>query len=458
MITCHSRTELAAVSSWSHRCRTGPRPRARDPDLQIPPRARAPSQVLTEEQRRRTVDAALEWQRHDAPISYGVFRSNCEHLAWQIDASGLGASGRWVSPQVPPAPSCEPHLGTSHPASHPSRNPAAPAQVPHNLWILFRLGLQLVGAGCLYALASTPSEDARALSALRVLYHVFMTLPIGAQVQACLVRTAVNLTQRQRAGELEPGVFEYLMVKEGARACVVLLLSMWLVLNAPEAVREPGGHGFCVAAALSLLSHNIALRVFNVAAQIVIRALLAAGIGCPVPVFDDLRVRSGALDDARLLPTADRPPPSAAQPPSTDAACADVSPRHPRLAPTSTPHSQARRGRSPRADAHSRHSLHTDSRASSLETPTPPPTPQPTTLETHAVASAPAATAATAAAVDADPVTSTAAAEDASGGTSTADGSRVSSVHGASAIQSSVPSSISAHRRHLRPRRSPARD
>ena len=237
------------------------------------------SQALTAAQRRRTVEAARALHK-EAP-TYGVFNSNCEHLAWQLDGSGLGPSGRWVSPQI-----------------------------PHNLWVGFRLLLQLVGLVCLRMLASAEAvaapgggggvrgggqhdgdaaESAAASYVWLGLYHLFVTLPVGAQVQACLVRTCVNLTTRRRAGQLEPGAYEFLMVKEGARAGVVLLVATSLALRAP---RLCASH-FRAAAGLSLCCNQLALLAYNLGAQLVIRGLLASGLGVPWPVFEDMRISDG---------------------------------------------------------------------------------------------------------------------------------------------------------------------
>jgi len=197
----------------------------------------------------------------EAPV-YRVFSSNCEHLAWQLDASSA-YKGRWVSPQV-----------------------------PHNLWKLFRFCLNLVGLLCLWALAVAPTTYSATHTIFASLYHLFTTIPVGAQVQACLVRTAVNLTQRRCAGELEKGTFEYLMIKETLRAAWLTFFCVGLLCMMPRLVWDSGSSHFRLAAAISLCAYNVAVIGFNSAHQICTRALLHAGVGVPMPVFDDLRSSS----------------------------------------------------------------------------------------------------------------------------------------------------------------------
>jgi hypothetical protein len=220
------------------------------------------AQQLSEEQRRRTVENALTLARsNEAPV-YCVFSSNCEHLAWQLDASS-SYKGRFVSPQV-----------------------------AHNMWKAFRLSLCLVAVVCLGVLASLPADRPLSHAAFATLYHLFATVPMGAQVQACLVRTAVNLTQRRGAGDLEKGTYEYLMIKETFRAAWITIFGVGLVCVMPRLVWESEGRRFKLAAFLSFWAYNLASMCFNMTSQLCTRALLRAGVGIPMPVFHDERTQS----------------------------------------------------------------------------------------------------------------------------------------------------------------------
>ena len=109
------------------------------------------------------VAVAVGWRR------FGRGRS--EHLAWKLDASsGHASSGRWVSPQV-----------------------------PHNLWNLFRLGLQLLGLLWLRMLALTPLDGSHGATHAvgAFFFHLLCTVVVGLQVQVSLVRTVVNLARRR---------------------------------------------------------------------------------------------------------------------------------------------------------------------------------------------------------------------------------------------------------------------
>ena len=219
------------------------------------------AQKLSAEQRRRTVAAAVELASSEESPTYHVFSSNCEHLAWQLDTSSA-YRGRWVSPQV-----------------------------PHNLWKLFRIGLNLVGIACLRVLAIAPEECGAVHMMFSALYHLFTTLPVAAQVQACLLRTAVNLTQRRSNGELERGTFEYLMIKEACRNAWVTLFGVGTIYYMPWLVWNSHGEQYTLAAALSFFAYNLAVITFNGIHQLAVRAMLASGVGVPIPVIEDLRIQ-----------------------------------------------------------------------------------------------------------------------------------------------------------------------
>ena len=280
------------------------------------------SQQLSEEQRRKTVETALALvHAADAPV-YRVFSSNCEHLAWQLDASSA-YKGRWVSPQV-----------------------------PHNLWKLFRFCLNLFGVACLRVLADVPQRYSTTHATFAALYHLLATIPVGAQVQACLVRTAVNLTQRRGAGEIEKGTYEYLMIKETLRATWLTLVGVGFLCMMPRLVWESEGRRFWVAAVLSLCAYNLAVIAFNAVHQLMTRALLGAGIGVPVPVFDDLRTGSPRCYAPRAATERHSTWPHA-QPPSKPAPAAAPPPRGatPRARPAASASGVSARRRSARSQS-----------------------------------------------------------------------------------------------------------
>lgn len=108
----------------------------------------------TDEQRQRTAQSALALA--DGPAAaqptYRVLSSNCEHLAWNLDASSSAYGMRWVSPQV-----------------------------PHHLWNLFSVALRLVGLIWLRLLAVTPETGHDTTHALATtLFHLFSTVPVRA--------------------------------------------------------------------------------------------------------------------------------------------------------------------------------------------------------------------------------------------------------------------------------------
>ena len=216
----------------------------------------------SEAQRRRTVDAALALASGDpgAQPTYGVLSANCEHLANQLGENAFGP----VSPQV-----------------------------PHNLWNLFRLCLQLVGLTALYVCAIAPPDCWRTHGVAALSYHLLSTLPVAAQAQTGLVRTAVNLTQRRAAGDLDEQSFGFLMIKEGSRNVVVMILAVGGLSLLPRLVWEHGRLG--LACVLSLTGMQLANLVFNVVANAIYRTLLVSGVGVPVARFDDRRL-AGRLD------------------------------------------------------------------------------------------------------------------------------------------------------------------
>lgn len=199
-----------------------------------------------------------------------------QHLAWQLDASSA-YGGRWVSPQV-----------------------------PHNLWKLFRFCLNLVGLGCLYVLASAAADRTWTHCAFATLYHLFTTVPVAAQVQACLVRTAVNLTQRRAASELEQGTYEYLMIKETCRAAWLFVVSVGVIVSMPRLVWETEGRRYKLAAFLSLCAYNLAMIGFNYVHQVLARTLIRSGMGIPIPVFEDKRDQRPRVRERRRSPSPQR--------------------------------------------------------------------------------------------------------------------------------------------------------
>ena len=129
------------------------------------------AQQLTTEQRRQTADAALALvaATPESKPSYQLFKSNCEHVAWMLDPT----LRRWVSPQV-----------------------------PHNLWILFRLLLQTISLGWLVVLHVADHQRTWVHALAASAYHLLSTVPVGTQAHVCLVRKCVNLTRRQSAGQI----------------------------------------------------------------------------------------------------------------------------------------------------------------------------------------------------------------------------------------------------------------
>lgn len=215
----------------------------------------------TEAQRRKTVEAARALaEEQAAQPTYNPIFCNCEHMTNSLMVAADGADPRWVSPQV-----------------------------PHVLWILFRISLQLVGLGCLYVCAVAPAESHRAHAVAATLFHLFSTIPIGAQVQIVAFRTCVNLTQRRALGEIDQEAFDYLMTKEGSRTVLVLIVAVGGVCQLPRLVWDFPSR-FRLACALSMLALNLANIVFNCVQQALVRLLLATGVGVPVPRFDDYRL------------------------------------------------------------------------------------------------------------------------------------------------------------------------
>lgn len=213
-------------------------------------------EARSEAQRKRTVETALAMARGGARAqpTYGLISANCEHLANSL----CGRSK--VSPQV-----------------------------PHNLWNLFRIGLQLVGVVALYVCSVTPSDHEQTRTVAAICYHLFSTIPVAAQAQIGLVRAAVNLTQRRADGDLDHQSFRFLISKEVIRNAVVMILAVGGLSVLPRLVSPPRVRIVC---ALSLLALQLASVVFNVVANAIYRILLLTGVGVPVARFDDLRVET----------------------------------------------------------------------------------------------------------------------------------------------------------------------
>ena len=250
------------------------------------------SEDLSVEQRKKTVDAALSLvedfnkekrgrasnNNHASSSSgggggggggpsspvpvYRVLSANCEHLAWKLDSS----SKRWMSPQV-----------------------------SHNLWVLFRFTLQFIALFFLHALHVTPHECERKHTAFATAFHLLSTIPVGAQLQIILIRCCVNLTQRRDAGHISRADYDYLMVKEVSRACLVMGVSVGCLSLIPRLVWDTGR--IKAAMVLSLYAHSLAHLTYNAVQLGLCRLLLWLGVGVPVPRFDDVRTVSGEGDD-----------------------------------------------------------------------------------------------------------------------------------------------------------------
>ena len=221
-----------------------------------------PETPLSPEQRRATRATALSLSAGTVMPDYAVFTANCEHAAFMTCAQ----TRRWVSPQI-----------------------------AHYLWCLFRFALQLVGAAFLCALRLLGGDGSGVWHALgATLYHIFSTVPVAAQSHAQLVRTAVNLTQRRAS--LGQVTYDYLIVKESVRAIVVGGLSVGTIALMPRLVWDTG----CVrlAVCLSLAAYGLFSLIFNTACQLVVRGLLRARVGVPVPLFVDVRESSSASSAA----------------------------------------------------------------------------------------------------------------------------------------------------------------
>ena len=227
-----------------------------------------PDTPLSPEQRRATRETALSLSEATVMPDYGVFTANCEHAAFMTCAQ----TRRWVSPQI-----------------------------AHYLWCLFRLMLQLVGAAFLCMLHMLGDGGGGLWHTIAAtLYHIFSTVPVAAQSQAHLVRTAVNLTQRRRS--LGQVTYDYLIVKESVRAIVVGGLSVGTIGLMPRLVWDTG----CLrlAVGLSLTAYGLFSLIFNTACQLVVRGLLRARVGVPVPLFVDVRESSSASSPAAAEPGA----------------------------------------------------------------------------------------------------------------------------------------------------------
>ena len=107
---------------------------------------------MSEKERRETCEAAraLVHAEQQPGGGYNLLASNCELVAFMLNTT----TRRYVSPQV-----------------------------PHNLWILFRLALQLVGLLCLYTLSAAPADYHKSHFAATSTYHIFATIPVSLQVR-----------------------------------------------------------------------------------------------------------------------------------------------------------------------------------------------------------------------------------------------------------------------------------
>jgi len=212
-------------------------------------------QNLSADQRRKVCDTAMALHDTIQMPDYDIFTGNCEHACFLAS----GESGRWVSPQV-----------------------------THLFWCICRLLLQCLGIPCLAGLSCSQTSNAAASiwdGLLTTLFHVFSTFVVIAAVQVQLVRTAVNLTQRRSA--IGNKAFHYLMVKETVRAIIVGGLSAGTLGMMPRLVWDT--KYLRLACILSLCVHGLCSMIFNISHQLVVRALLRAGLGVPVPLFEDLR-------------------------------------------------------------------------------------------------------------------------------------------------------------------------
>lgn len=211
-------------------------------------------QNLSAEQRRKVCDTALELLDTPQMPAYDIWTANCEHACFVASAHG-----RWVSPQV-----------------------------SHLSWCLYRLMLQCLGIPCLAGLSCAQTSNAAASvwdGLLTTLFHVFSTFVVIAAVQVQLVRTAVNLTQRRSV--IGHKAFHFLMVKETLRAIIVGGLSAFSLGMMPRLVWDT--RYLRLACILSLSAHGLCSMIFNISHQLVVRALLRAGLGVPVLLFEDLR-------------------------------------------------------------------------------------------------------------------------------------------------------------------------
>lgn len=123
------------------------------------------------------------------------------------------------------------------------------------------------------------------------LFHLFSTIPVALQIQVSLLRACVNLVRRRYLGELEQGPFDFLIIKESSRGVLVMLLAVGIISCMPRLVWETQGHRLFLAEALSLTALPAANLTFSFCAWAVVRVWLRAGLGVPIPKFEDVRHR-----------------------------------------------------------------------------------------------------------------------------------------------------------------------
>ena len=95
----------------------------------------------------------------------------------------------------------------------------------------------------------------RKQAAAATCYHMLTTCPVGAQIQASLARTSINLTQRRDNAEVDQKAYEWLMLKEGLRSGVLMTLAVGTLALLPRYVWEGGR--VRTACALSLCALTI---------------------------------------------------------------------------------------------------------------------------------------------------------------------------------------------------------
>ena len=155
-------------------------------------------------------------------------------------------------------------------------------QVSYHGWNALRFSVQFLSLGCLFALASPLGPLWRTL--FEATYHLFATLPVVCQLVASLVRTTIHLTLRRDALGV---AYHYLVVKEACRGCIVGALTVGALSLTPRLVGLTSR--FKLASLLTLTVFGASNLLFNLAHQAFVRAMVASGMGVPVPIFRDLR-------------------------------------------------------------------------------------------------------------------------------------------------------------------------